>query len=658
MTKHIQTTAISPVLDSLNKSFFTPSLLPLWGLLVMMLILAVFARKPNKYGRLADGRTALDREIAAGVQKAIDWIEHPSVARSALYIAEPIGCEIPNPSNIRDFQGTLTPVLDPCRGTLVLGNQGAGKSETIINQLLKSALAQGFGMLLLDKKGGEQASEIIPYAIAQDYDVSVFAPGYPESASCNIIQAIADENDSTTSDQVIQTIRKNLSNKDEKRDAFFDGGGESLISGCMLLAKWIARLEGNPEIANLLLVDAIANAHQLTQRLLANRETIPYAAYRSFSQLLSAHGESEKNNTEASLQSVASSIMKPLISSKFVDAIAGAPDFPCFDPDRPFWIGEKNLAVLIVSQDLPEVVLPLIITLLEQLGSYNLNSNRQRHQILVIGLDELGEFKLDVALDNWLPIKRSAGAAVIAGLQFLAQAKANYGEEGMDKLLGCANKFYGATGSVRNAEIIAKEFGEKEILVASQSRSRNGGSHPSRSESENDQTQKVNVIDPLHLKQFPIGQFVVDGLAVSNGKSGTEERVGIPYIKRFARLDDVRNQQQTTSKQLYEAFVASAIEAKANRPKLDLNSAAAYYRQLVDKYLPAPVKVPKAASNGSHKTVRLARLLEIASNLGYRCEGDLTDRPIALPPDWEMPIGTERVFALLETAGLNVLQPQ
>jgi TraM recognition site of TraD and TraG len=595
MTKHTQTTAISPVLDSLSKSIFTPSLLPLWGLLAMMLVLAVFTRKPNKYGRLADGRTAFDREIAAGVQKAIDWIEHPSIGRSALYIAEPIGCEIPNPSNIRNFQGTLTPVLDPCRATLVLGNQGAGKTETIINQLLKSALAQGFGMLLLDKKGGEQAREIIPYAIAQDYDVSVFAPGFPESASCNIIQAIADENDSTTSDQVIQTIRKNLSSKDEKRDAFFDGGGESLISGCMLVAKWIARLEGNPEIANLLLVDAIANTDRLTQRLLANRETIPYAAYRAFSQLLSAHGESEKNNTEASLQSVASSIMKPLISSKFVDAIAGEPDFPCFDPDRPFWIGEKNLAVLTVSQDLPEVVLPLIITLLEQLGSYNLNSNRQRTQILVIGLDELGEFKLDVALDNWIPIKRSAGAAVIAGLQFLAQAKAKYGEEGMDKLLGCANKFYGATGSVRNAEIIAKEFGEKEILVASQSRSRNGGSHPSRSESENDQTQKANVIDSLHLKQFPIGQFVVDGLAVSNGKSGTEERVGIPYIKRFARLDDVRKQQQQTSKQLYEAFVASAIAAKASRPKLDLNVAAAYYRSLVDKYLPVPAKVPKSA---------------------------------------------------------------
>jgi type IV secretion system protein VirD4 len=429
MTKHVKTTAISPILNSLNELVFTPSLLPVWGLLVMMLVLAIVTRKPKQYGRLADGRTALDKEIAAGVQTAIEWVEHPSLERSALYIAEPIGCEIPNPSNIRNFKGTLTPVLNPCRGVMTYGNQGAGKSETIIDRLLESALAQGFGMVLLDKKGGEQASEIIPYAVSQGYDVSVFAPGFPWSARCNILDAIEDENDGTTSDQVIRTIRNNLSTKDEKRDAFFDGGGESTISGTMLLAKWIAKQEGNPDIANLLLVDAIANVEGLTQRLMNNKAAIPYTAYRSFSQLISAHGESEKNNTEASLQSVASSIMKPLISSKFVDVVVGTADFPCFDPGRPFWIGEKNLAVLIVSEDLAEVVLPLIIPLLEQLGNYNLNSTRPREQILVFGLDELGEFKLDALLNNWLPLKRSRGAAVVGGMQYLAQAKKHYGRK-------------------------------------------------------------------------------------------------------------------------------------------------------------------------------------------------------------------------------------
>jgi TraM recognition site of TraD and TraG len=656
MTKQIKTTAINPILDPLVKAVSAPNLLPIWGILGLMLILAIFARKPNKYGRLADGRTALDKEIAAGVQTAIEWVEHPSLTRSALYIAEPIGCEIPNPSNIRAFQGTLTPVLDPCRGVMTYGNQGAGKSETVINQLLKSGLAQGFGMLLLDKKGGEQASEIIPYAVSQGYDVSVFAPGFPWSARCNILDAIEDEHDGTTSDQVIRTIRNNLTTKDEKRDAFFDSGGESMISGTMLLAKWIAKQEGDPDIANLLLVDAIANVEGLSQRLMSNKEAIPYAAYRSFSQLLNAHGENEKNNTEASLQSVASSIMKPLISTKFVDVVVGTADFPCFDPDRPFWIGEKNLAVLIVSEDLAEVVLPLIIPLLEQLGNYNLNSTRPRDRILVFGLDELGEFKLDALLNNWLPLKRSRGAAVVGGMQYLAQAKKHYGEEGMDILLGCANSFYGSTGSVKNAEIIAKEFGEKEVLVASQSRSRNGGAHPSRSESESDQTQKVNTIDPLHLKQFPVGQFVVDGLAVSNGRSGTQERVGIPYIKRFTRLDDVRKQQQTTSRQLYEAFMASEIAAKAQEPKLDLDVTVAYYHQLIDKYLPIKQQSPTPESNKTQKRIQLSKLLEIANVYGYQFEGDLTDRSIAIPANYSYPLSIDRLLEVLETAGLKILQ--
>ncbi len=592
----IKTTPLNPALDSINKVVFAPNMLPLWGILVLMAVVATFARRPKKYGQLADGRTALDREIAAAVVKAIDRIKHPSAKRAALYITEPIGSEIPNAATIDKFKGTLIPVIDINRGTVVIGNQGSGKSETVINQLLKSGIAQGFGMILVDLKDGEQSSEIIPYAISQGYDVSVFAPGADESASCNILTAIADENDSTTSDQMTLTIRNNLSEKDEKRDAFFDGGGEGMISGSMLLAKWIAKLEGNPEVANLLLVDAIATAEELSQRLLAHKEVVPYAAYRCFSQFLSAHGENEKNNTEASLQSVASSIMKPLISSKFIDVITGTADFPCFDPERPFWIGERNLAVLRVSQELRKVVLPLIVTILEQLGSYNLNSKRKRLQPLVIGLDEFPAIKLDVVLDNWLPEKRSAGASVVIGLQFLAQAKQNYGEEGMDKLLGSANKFYGCTGSVRNAEIITKEFGQKEILIGNQSRSRNGGNHPSRSESESEQTQTVNVIDELQLKQFPVGQFVIDGVAVSNGKSGTEERVGIPYIKRIARLDDVRAEQEKTSKQLYDAFIASIIEAKAKQPKRDLSESATYYRSLVDKYLPAPGKSPKSAA--------------------------------------------------------------
>jgi type IV secretion system protein VirD4 len=660
MTKHIKTTALSPILDPLVKAVSAPNLLPIWGVLGLMLILAIFARKPNKYGRLADGRTALDKEIAAGVQTAIEWIEHPSLTRSALYIAEPIGCEIPTPENIRDFKGTLTPVLDPCRGVGVYGNQGAGKSETIINQLIKSAIAQGFGVLMIDKKGGEQAIEIIPYAVWQGYDVSVFAPGFPWSARCNILHSIADENDSTTSDQVIRTIRNNLTTKDEKRDAFFDGGGESMISGFMLLAKWIARLEGNPDIANLMLVDALANADNLTQRLSSQIAVIPYTAYRCFAQLMKAHGSDEINNTEASLQSVASSIMKPLISSKFVDVLTEKSDFPCFDPDRPFWIGEKNLAVMVVSEDLAEVVLPLIVPLLEQLGNYNLNSTRPRNQILLIALDELGEFKLDVVIDNWLPLKRSRGGAVLWGMQFLAQAKKHYGEEGMDIFLGCANSFYGSTGSVKNAEIIAKEFGEREILVANQSRSRNGGTHPSRSESESDQTQKVNVIDPLQLKQFPIGQFVVDGLAVSNGRSGTDERVGIPYIKRFARLNDVRKQQQQTSKQLYEAFIASETAAKAQEPKLDLDAAAAYYRQLVDKYLPATPKqqdpIPES-NKPPKKNIQLSQLLEIANTYGYQFEGDLTERAIAIPANYSYPLSIDRLLEVLATAGLQILQP-
>jgi type IV secretory pathway TraG/TraD family ATPase VirD4 len=649
--------------ENVLKPLLAPSFFPVLAILAVAGIIALFGNK-NRHGKLADARFASNGEINSAVKQAVGLVKNPSIESAAMFISEPIGGEIPTPENIDKFKGRLTPITDCTRGTVIIGNQGSGKTENIIDPAIKSVVRQGFGIIMMDVKFPAQTREILPFAVENGYSVRIFAPGSDVTGNCNILDAIDDEHDSTTADQVVFTIRSNLSGADDKRDAFFDGGGEAMIAGAMLLTKMIGRKTGRPEIANLLLVDEIINTPNLIDRLLINREEIPHAAYRSFSQYMNSRGGDDKNNTEASLQSTASNILKPLVSSKFIDCISGKPNFPCFDSNRPFWVGEKEIVIFGVSQDLRGVVLPLIVTVLEQVGRYNLSNSRLRKLPILIALDEFAAIKLPIVIDDWLPEKRSAGAMVLIGIQFVAQMTQFYGEEGLKKLLGCANKFFCGTGSLDNAEMLSKELGNKEVLIGSSSKSNTGGRNASSSNSESQQTQSVALSDPLSFKQLPIGTCFVDCVGTRSG-NGINERVGFPYKRRFARLHQERQQQKERNTKIYDAIEKSIIEAKVAsetlEEKIDLNARSIECRKLIDEYLPlgkpSTAKGEKKSKDkpAPEKYLLLKDLLAIANYYEWQLEGDLTDRQVPVPNDWSGDISTTQLVWALESVDIKIL---
>jgi type IV secretory pathway TraG/TraD family ATPase VirD4 len=663
----------SSILGDGLKLFAQPDILPfgiiLLAIAILYLGLTIIGRNSRKHGHLATAREANSSEKKAGINKLLEKIENPSLTNGVFYICEPIGTDIPNPQDLEDYKGgRITPIIDINTSTLVVGVPGCGKTANVINPAIKSAIKSGYRIFMFDAKYPEQAEQIAPYAIDHGYDISVYAPGYEESATFNILDAVEDENDSTTADQVVMTLRKNLGG-DDKTNSFFETGGQGMVAGAILLAKRAARLSGRPEVANLLLVDEIISMHDLTARLIANRDEISRAAYRSFTQFLSAHADVTANDTAASLRSTAASIMKPLVSSRFIDSIAGLPDFPCFHEDKPFWIGESNLVIFGLNQDLRGVVSPLIATAIEQIGNYNLNSTRQSDTPLAIFLDEIPQINVPDVFDLWGPVKRSLGCSIMFGMQYLGQAEETYGEHVIPKILGAGNKFFFNPGSVANAEIISAECGNKEVLIGSNSKSRSSGQQSSYSSSESDQIQSVAMFDPLFFSQLPVGACVAQLAATKTGR-GVEEKVGLPYRMRFERLDDECKQQEAESKERWAEMVEVAIANKKRRNpegSIDYKAKSNEYRSLAEDYLPlssnqsvlgvldqAIAGAVKEINKKPSQFVSLKSLVLMAEHYKWKLEGDFADRNVLIPDEWGE-ITLENLEATLQKADIKTL---
>jgi type IV secretory pathway TraG/TraD family ATPase VirD4 len=654
------------------KIFMQPDLLPFGIILLLIaflyLLLTIIGLNSKKYGHLATAREASRSEQKSGVNALLDKLES-NESNGEFYICEPIGCDIPSPEDLRYHKGRITPIIEANTSTLVVGKPGCGKSANVIIPAIKSAIEAGYRIIVFDAKFPELASQIAPYAVDKGFDISVYAPGYEESATFNILDAVEDENDSTTADQVVMTLRNNLGG-DDKTNSFFETGGQGMVAGAILLAKRAARLAGQPAVANLLLVDEIISMHDLTARLIANRDDISRAAYRSFTQFLSAHADETANDTAASLRSTAASIMKPLVSSRFIDSIAGLPDFPCFHEGKPFWIGENNLVIFGLNQDLQGIVEPLVATALEQVGNYNLNSSRPSDTPLAVFLDEVPQINVPFVFDLWAPVKRSLKCCLMWGMQYIGQAEERYGEHVVPKILGAGNKFFFNPGSVANAEILSAECGNKEVLIASSSKSRSSGNSSSSSTSESDQVQSVPLFDSLFFAQLPTGSCVAQLAATRTGK-GINEKVGLPSHIRFDRLGDECKRQETENKKRWEGMVQAAIANKKRRNpegSIDYTAKSNEYRSLAEDYLPlaasnqsvlgaldqAIVGAVKEINKKPSQFVSVESLILMAEHYKWKLEGDFADRNVLIPDDWGE-ITLENLEATLQKADIKTL---
>ena len=466
----------------------------------------------DKKGKTARGYWAGINEKAKAAKKAAKQMAKISRNSVSLYIGCPTKIKqklhedwqalglIPKTTKPPKSQGSTLYVPDAQRGIAVLGAAGSGKTFSVIDPLIRSALDQGFPTLIYDFKYPAQTKRAVAYAMKRGYTVRVFAPGFPESETCNPLDLIKDEEDAIAAGQLAQVINRNFNKGGDKGgDKFFEEAGDSLVEGILLVTKAVGRLENNPAYCDLMMSQAILSLTSLPQRLhyASTTGTLKVWTSRPLSQLF---GVMDSEKTVAGIVGSAARLFMRFMKKDFIGAFCG-------QTTLPLELDGKQLIIFGLDRNNRDIVGPLLAAILHMIVSRNVSRTVPRKDPLVTVLDELPTLYLP-ALVNWLNENREDGFCGILGYQNIAQLEQFYGKELARAIFGgTASKFIFNPQDGESAKIFADYLGEEEILFNSKSKST--GSKGGASKSTSEQRQKRHLLEPAQFLKLGTGRAVV-----------------------------------------------------------------------------------------------------------------------------------------------------
>jgi type IV secretory pathway TraG/TraD family ATPase VirD4 len=507
-----------------------------WILLFFAVIWYLFFRDSSNGGKLATGRWGGSAERLSAKKISLKQIKDPKKNSCSLYINTPSQFRTKFEANAKyplAFSGkkhTEVPTIylpNTQQSVIYVGAAGMGKTYSGIDPAVRSALEQGFSVVLYDFKFPGQAKAHALYAIRRGYKVHILAPGYPESRSLNLLDFIKDSTDDAGAEQLAEVIVKNCNGGGAKDNDFFEKAGLSVVKGSFLLAKWIDeyfRKKGDDSgYGDLITASCILDLSNLAARLQHAQSNpnlnISSWTMKPFSQLISAHGsgEAEANKTEASIVATAQGTFAKFIKKEFIGTF-------CQKSNLELNVDGKVLIILGMNQEKRDAIGPLLAASAHMLIAGNIVHSKPRTSPLVVSLDELPTLYLP-ALMRWLAEARSAGFNALIGIQTFTQLQEMYGEKNAITILGnAATKFFFNPGTFESAEIISKYIGDEDIKIKNTSQSYGKGG--SKSVSVNLQTKAM--LAPNEVLKMPPGKAVL----ISSG-SATKKESFIPSIQNF-----------------------------------------------------------------------------------------------------------------------------
>jgi type IV secretory pathway TraG/TraD family ATPase VirD4 len=477
----------------------------------------------------------------------------------------------------------------------VFGAAGLGKSKSILNPLIRSALDQRITTTVFDFKYPEQTKEIAGYAAQRGYKVQIIAPSYVESGVFNPLDFIKDSGDSLGSGQISEVLTENTSKSKETgggSNEFFESGGGGVVQGGMLTAKWLEedseaiavarRLwkvkpgDPNPAVADIMTVAALINLPRFGDRMRFAAKRINPWISQALSQFLSSGGEKGKPNvTEGGILANAQKTINQLVKRDFIPALCGK---STIEIDLS---GENSQTLTIVgmNQDYRHVLSPLLATILDLLISRNVAHSRQRTEPFFVSLDELPTMKLPKIAD-WLAQARSAGFCGVISLQNKSQLQEMYGDKRTQTIMSnCATKFFMNPQDPESAKFYSEYLGEKEIRYYTKSTTtQKGGGSRSRTE----HVTKVPLMEAAEFSKMPPGRAVIISPGYVN-KGKKESYLPILQQIEIPHRDVVESEK---SQEVWQTMLAS-VQAR-NIDEAEISRMFELRKQLVEELFPLP----------------------------------------------------------------------
>ncbi|MEO0852686.1 MAG: TraM recognition domain-containing protein, partial [Cyanobacteria bacterium J06648_11] len=492
----------SRLLDHAADSVTSPSVLLFGACAIVLAVLTLLGDRGRK-PKIARGKFAGEKERRHARRKAIAQLESPRPEAVALWIREPSQAEFVREGDRSAYFCPPDPKThyfpDAQRGYAVFGGPGSGKTFSAIDPLVRSAICQGFPVILYDFKYPKQTVRLAGYAEQLGYDISLFAPGFPESEVCNPLDFLRDEEDSETARQIAEVLNANFKRLTGSAtgggdNPFFDIAGIQLTEAILMLAK-------ASKYPDIMMCTCLLQLDSLIDRL--NRADLNTWTRTSFGQLTA---------TAKSPETVASIISTAFVNfNRFMKAGLLASFYG--KTTLPLDVGRKQMVVFGMDRQRRDVVAPLVATILHLIVERNLA--RSRRTPLVVSLDEVPTFYLP-RLAHWLNESREDGFVGILGFQNLAQLERMYGKEGARIAIGgCGTKFVFNPQEYEVAEMFSKYLGDEDVQLKQRSRGHSGG-RGSANTSEQDRTRKL--VDANQFLTQPEGTCVVVTPGLADGR--------------------------------------------------------------------------------------------------------------------------------------------
>ncbi|MBD2114971.1 MULTISPECIES: type IV secretory system conjugative DNA transfer family protein [Cyanophyceae] len=516
----------------------------LLGLVVLWVGMSLFGNSTNK-NKLATGRFAgnAERRRAKALGRKQQKQRHPA--------------KVPLKAGDLDIPQAQQSIV-------VAGAPDSGKTYSIIDPAIRSAIAQGFPIVVYDFKGSQLAAHAA-WASSQGYQVDVFAPGQPYTGICNPLDFLEDETDALMASQLAAVLQKNTQRDGGYRDNdFFNSAGTNLVEAVMLLAK-------RTPYPDLLMANKILNLSNLPGRIRQAGESgwIPPWTMESFNQLIASE---EADKQIAGIVATAQRTFKTFTGKQLVSSFCGKTTIPLD-------MTGKRILFLQVDIQKRDAVSPLLAAILHLIVTRNFA--RSRSEPLVIALDELPTLYLP-DLPKWINEFRSYGFVALLGYQNFAQLQHIYGRDLSRALFAaCGTKVFFNPKDRETAQEFSGYLGEKDVRIYTRSRSQ--GRYGSNSRSE--QCQRVPLMTADQILKLDQGECVFINPAYRGG--------GEAFVPLRVRVKISKTEQaiQARSESLWHSTVQQKLIARCQQQQTltDLDDENQKRKEIAECLFPLPL---------------------------------------------------------------------